>query len=58
LFGPGLSQCVTCRRDTDCVAAGLPPGSACAPVSQGFCAGNCPGGMACLVPCGTGPPPP
>jgi hypothetical protein len=58
LFGPGLSQCAACLRDADCVAMGLPSGSACAPVSQGFCAGTCPGGMACLVPCGTGPPPP
>ena len=58
LFGPGLSQCATCQRDADCVAMGLPPSSACAPVSQGFCAGTCPSGMACLIPCGSGAPPP
>ncbi len=58
LFGEGLSQCATCQRDADCVAMGLPPGSACAPVSEGFCAGVCPSGMACLIPCGSGPPPP
>lgn len=56
LFGPGLSQCATCQRDADCVAMGLPAGSACAPVSEGFCAGLCATGMACLVPCGTVPP--
>jgi hypothetical protein len=50
--GPGISQCVSCQRDAVCLAAGLPPASACAPVSEGSCAGICSTGMACLVPCG------
>ena len=50
--GPGFSQCVSCERDADCIAAGLPAASACAPVSPGRCAGTCATGMACLVPCG------
>ena len=50
--GPGTSQCVSCERDADCIAAGLPATSACAPVSAGRCAGICATGMACLVPCG------
>jgi hypothetical protein len=50
--GPGTSQCVSCERDADCIAAGLPAASACAPVSTGRCAGVCQTGMACLVPCG------
>ena len=58
LFGQGLSGNATCQRDADCVAMGLPSESACAPVSQGLCAGTCPGGMACLIPCGSGSPPP
>jgi hypothetical protein len=37
-------------------ALGFPPESACAPVSQGRCAGGCPTGMACLPPCGYVPP--
>jgi len=56
--GPGTSQCQPCQRDADCIALGLPPESACAPVSAGRCAGLCPTGMACLVPCGTLPPGP
>jgi hypothetical protein len=53
--GPGCSQCVSCERDADCIAAGLPATSACAPVSAGRCAGACATGMACLVPCGPKP---
>ena len=56
--GPGTSQCQPCQRDADCIALGLPPETACAPVSAGRCAGLCPTGMACLVPCGTVPPGP
>jgi hypothetical protein len=59
LFGsPGTTQCLSCQRDADCIAAGLPAGSACAPVSAGRCAGICSTGMACLVPCGPKPPGP
>jgi hypothetical protein len=55
---PGVDpRCVDCQKDADCLALGFPPGSACAPVSQGyFCAGACPTGMACLTPCGYEPP--
>ena len=49
----GDPKCADCQKDADCLALGYPPGSACAPVSRGFCAGFCPTGMACLVPCGT-----
>lgn len=45
-------DCTSCRKDADCIALGYPPGSACAPVGRGNCAGWCDSGMACLVPCG------
>lgn len=45
-------RCADCKTDADCVALGFPPEAACAPVSRGICAGACPTGMACLVPCG------
>jgi hypothetical protein len=50
--------CADCQRDADCIALGFPPGTACAPVSAGACAGNCPDGMACVAPCSPEPPPP
>jgi hypothetical protein len=50
--------CADCQRDADCIALGFPPGTACAPVSTGGCAGSCPTGMACVGPCGDEPPPP
>jgi hypothetical protein len=50
--------CADCQRDADCEALGFPPGSACAPVSSGNCAGACESGMACVVPCGFEPPVP
>jgi hypothetical protein len=53
----GDRSCSTCQRDADCVALGFPPGSACAPFSQGFCGGLCPSGMACVIPCGIELPP-
>jgi hypothetical protein len=56
--GPGYTECASCERDADCHALGFPPESACAPVSAGRCAGQCPTGMACLVPCKTTPPGP
>lgn len=46
-------DCTSCRKDSDCVAMGYPPGSACAPVGAGNCSTWCDTGMACLVPCGT-----
>jgi hypothetical protein len=49
-------DCADCQQDSDCVALGFPPGTACAPVLQGLCAGFCAGGMACLTPCGNPPP--
>jgi hypothetical protein len=52
------TMCADCRRDADCTALGYPPGTFCAPVSEGICAGDCPTGMACLVPCGVEFPPP
>jgi hypothetical protein len=53
-----LEQCAICATDADCVALGFPPGSACAPVSQGHCVGTCDSGMACMVPCGSPLPDP
>jgi hypothetical protein len=50
-------MCVQCRKDADCDALGFPPGSACAPVGTGNCAGLCATGMACLIPCGAAPNP-
>jgi hypothetical protein len=50
-----VSRCAPCKRDADCVALGLPPGSACAPTATGNCAGDCATGTVCLVPCGTDP---
>jgi hypothetical protein len=52
LYNEGDSRCADCQTDADCVALGYPPESACAPVSRGRCAGACPTGMACLLPCG------
>lgn len=57
LFDEGAS-CADCQTDADCVTLGYPAGSACAPVGTGYCAGQCPTGMACLVPCGTELPEP
>jgi hypothetical protein len=58
LYNEGDSRCADCKTDADCVALGFPPEAACAPVSRGRCAGECPSGMACLVPCGTELPDP
>ncbi len=52
LFGQDLSDCAGRQRDADCETLGFPPGTACAPVSEGECALLCASGMACLVPCG------
>ena len=49
------SDCAVCERDADCVEAGFPPGSACAPFTAGRCAGTCDSGTECVVPCGTAP---
>lgn len=54
----GGDDCADCQTDADCAALGFPLGSACAPVSEGGCAGNCPGGMSCEAPCGYVPPVP
>lgn len=54
----GGSDCADCQQDADCEALGFPPGSACAPTSEGGCAGLCESGMACLAPCGYEPPEP
>ena len=51
----GEPVCVDCRKDVDCEALGMPPGSACLPTASGICGGDCPEtGMACLPPCGAG----
>lgn len=50
------SDCADCKKDADCAALGFPPGSACVPVSEGRCAGQCESGTGCLVPCGFEPP--
>lgn len=52
------SECTDCERDADCVKLGFPRGSACVPSTAGRCAGNCEGGTACAVRCGTVIPPP
>ena len=52
-FGSALSKESECRRDADCDALGFPPGTACAPVSEGYCSGITTTGMACMIPCGT-----
>jgi hypothetical protein len=49
----GPSICTNCTKDADCVAQGLPAGSACVPFTEGNCAGNCESGMACMAPCGS-----
>lgn len=49
----GQSHCTACRKDADCIAQGLPPGSACLPTTGFLCATDCPEtGMVCLPPCG------
>jgi hypothetical protein len=58
LLNEGDPRCADCKTDADCVALGFPPAAACAPVSQGLCAGSCPTGMACLTPCGAALPNP
>jgi hypothetical protein len=58
LLNEGDPRCADCQTDADCVALGYPPEAACAPVAQGRCAGACPSGMACLVPCGVELPDP
>jgi hypothetical protein len=52
----GASACADCQNDANCEALGFPPGSACAPFTEGVCAGMCEGDMACVVPCGFQPP--
>lgn len=52
------APCADCQTDADCLALKFPPGTACAPISEGLCAGMCETGMACLTPCGEKPPPP
>jgi hypothetical protein len=47
---PG-SVCADCHTDADCLALGLPVGSACVPVTEGDCEGSCVGATACLAPC-------
>jgi hypothetical protein len=55
----GQSLCSDCKKDTDCEALGLPPGSACLPTTGILCATDCPEtGMVCLPPCGTEIPEP
>lgn len=49
----GDPRCADCAKDADCEVLGYPAGSACIPVALGHCAGRCPTGMACLIPCGT-----
>jgi hypothetical protein len=55
----GQVRCIACRKDADCVAQGMPPGSACLPIVGRFCMGECPEtGMVCMTPCGTMMPTP
>jgi len=54
-----VSQCADCQKDADCLALGFPPGTSCAPIGGEFaCKEICIGGMACMQPCGSEPPPP
>jgi hypothetical protein len=52
------SECVDCKKDADCAAMGFPPGTACASVAEGNCAGLCETGTACIAPCGSMTPEP
>ena len=55
----GVTRCTNCRKDADCIAQGMPPGSACLPTSGFLCANDCPEtGMVCLPPCGVELPQP
>jgi hypothetical protein len=56
-FSPMRTRGADCQKDADCVALGFPAGSACAPVSEGNCAGNTENGMACVTPCDVVLPP-
>jgi hypothetical protein len=59
--GPRIGEktaCADCQKDADCAALGFPAGSACAPVGNGYCSGQCPTGMACIPPCGVELPSP
>jgi hypothetical protein len=47
--------CADCEGDADCLALGLPSGSACVPFATGACAGACESGMACVAPCDVAP---
>lgn len=45
--------CTDCAKDADCVDLGFPAGTACAPMSGGFCGDTCESGKVCIAPCGT-----
>lgn len=53
-FSPN-TVCADCNSDADCLALGLPPGSACTPFAEGLCTGMCEGGRACMPPCESEP---
>lgn len=49
----GKTRCIACKKDADCIAQGLPAGSACLPTTGILCTSECPEtGMVCLPPCG------
>lgn len=52
------AACTDCQKDADCAALGFPAGSACAPVGNGYCSGQCATDMACIPPCGVELPTP
>ena len=55
----GAPVCADCRKDADCAALGMPPGSACLPAAAGICGADCPEtGTVCLPPCGRNLPDP
>jgi hypothetical protein len=54
--GGPTSACADCQTDSNCEALGFPTGSACAPFTEGRCAGACEHDTACLVPCDPSPP--
>jgi hypothetical protein len=51
--GLTAANCLPCAKDSDCTAAGFPPGSACVLFTGANCLGLCAdisGGRACLPP--------
>ena len=55
----GKTHCTACSKDSDCIAEGMPAGSACISTSGIICQTECPQtGMVCMPPCGVEIPEP